>query len=62
MLLQLYRGNYITTILQLNLYRSAIVPRNLPFPEKFLVAHLHSGIILFAKRFVLQRYPYKNFV
>ena len=34
-----------------NVYQSTLyeAPQNLPFPEKFLVAHLHSGIILFAK-------------
>ena len=33
--------------------RSALVQRNLPCPEKFLVVCLHSGIVLFAKCCIL---------
>ena len=33
-----------------NAYQSVLVPQNLPFPEKFLVVSLHSGIILFTKK------------
>ena len=29
-----------------NVYQSALVPQNFPCPEKFLVAHLYSSIIL----------------
>ena len=36
-----------------NVYRSALVPQNLPCPEKFLVAYLHSDIVLFAKCSIL---------
>ena len=36
-----------------NVYQSTLVPRDLPFPEKFLIACMHSSIILFAKRFIL---------
>ena len=36
-----------------NVYWCALVPQNTPCPEKLLVAHLHSGIILFAKRSML---------
>ena len=36
-----------------NVYQSAMFPQNLAYHEKFLVARLHSGIILFAKGFIL---------
>ena len=36
-----------------NVYLSDLLPRNCPCSEKFLVARLHSGIILFAKRSIL---------
>ena len=37
-----------------NVYWSALALRNLPWPEKFLVVCLHSGIILFYKKLHLE--------
>ena len=45
-----------------NVYRSALVPRNLSYPEKFLVMRLHSGIILFAKRSILNLWQCSEYV
>ena len=44
-----------------NVYRSALVPWNLPCPEKFLVACLHSGIVLFAKRSIFKVWQYSEY-
>ena len=44
---------FVFLVFLTNVYWSAIVPQNSPCPEKLLLAHLHSRIILFAKRSIL---------
>ena len=41
---------------------SAIVPRNLPFREKYLAAHLHSDIIFLAERYILNVWQNSEYV
>ena len=42
--------------------QSALVPRKLPCPEKYLVARLHSGIILSAKGSILNVWQCSEYV
>ena len=44
-----------------NVYWSALVAQNLSCPEKCLVAHLHLGFLLFAKRSILNVWQYSKF-
>ena len=45
-----------------NVYCSVLVPRNLPCPEKFVIAHLPSGTILFAKHSILIAWQCSEYV
>ena len=46
-------GAFVFLHFEQNIYCSVLVPQNFPCPENFLVAQLHSGIILFAKWSIL---------
>ena len=48
-------GPFFSSFCQ-NVYRSALVPRNFPYPEKFLVKRLNSGVILFCKTLHLKSF------